>query len=338
MAQTNSVFQELTKADFVKIRSLAIKRNYKKGELIFSEGDTADYIYFIESGQVSVFINKFTAQEEIGELGPGEYFGEMAVLYKDKRSASVAALTDTVLLSVDKNVFLELVRTDQSIAHKINTILARRNEELILKESLVDITGVKDTHLHISIKGDPSMRETAFTRERYESVVDKVLTLLEPRLEDLLLNRCVYKIYIGFNNGEISTSSVFDPYNEDIHQANKLTDESYINRHFPIVPYEEKSLMIKQFYSAIADNRVFDSLPGHFRTIFNRHYDSWKPITQKEISDTISRLTALRSIPNYYLRNFTISMTRNAIRMQFNCDGTHIVSAGDYQRFIDENL
>ncbi len=338
MSQKDPVFKELTAEDFDKIKSRAIRQQFKKGERIFSEGDTADYFYFIESGLVSVFIQKFTVQEEIGVLGPGEYFGEMAFFYKDKRTASVAALTDTSLLSVDKNVFLELVRTDRAIASKIGNILARRNEELLLRESLVDITGIKDKHFHISIKGDPSMRETTFSRERYESVVDKVLPELQPKLEDLLINRCVYQIYVGFNNGEVRTSSIFDPFNEEIHQANKLVDGAYIDRHFSEVSYEEKVSMLKRLYGAVAADPVFDAIPDHFKKIFNSYFDSWKPVTPDEIGNTISRLTSLRSIPNYYLRNFTISMARDAIRMQFNCDGTHIVSAEDYQRFIEENL
>jgi hypothetical protein len=88
MSQTGPVFQELTVEDFDKIKSMAVRQECKKGERIFSEGDTADYIYFIESGRVSIFIQKFTVQEEIGVLGPGEYFGEMAFFYKDKRTAS----------------------------------------------------------------------------------------------------------------------------------------------------------------------------------------------------------------------------------------------------------
>ncbi|MGE5174572.1 MAG: cyclic nucleotide-binding domain-containing protein, partial [Betaproteobacteria bacterium] len=338
MSHTESLPSEFASADFDRIRTLASKRNCKQGELIFSEGDVADFIYFVESGRVSIRIQKFTSQEEIATLGPGELFGEMAVLSNDRRTASVVALTETALLCVDKNSFLTLVKTDRAIARKINDIIARRNEDLALKEKLVDITGVKGRDLHISIKGDQSLRETTFTRERYESVVDKVLPQLQPRLEDLMLNRCIYQVFIGFNNGEVITSSVFNPFGEEIHQANKLVSEAYSDRQFPKVAYEEKAMMLRRLYSAIAADPVFGGLPGHFKHIFSRLFENWSPITPAGISNTLSRLTDLRSIPNYYLRNFTISMARDAIQMQFNCDGTHIVSAEDYQRFLEENL
>ncbi len=215
------MFKEFTSADLDKIKSLSTVRNFKKGELIFSEGDDADFDYFIEAGSVSILIWKFTSQEEIATLGPGEYFGEMALFSNDKRTASVVAKTDIRLLRVDKNEFLQLVRTDGVIARKGGDTIAKRNEELALREKLVDITGIRRRDLHISIKGDQSLRETALSRERYESVVDKILPMLQPSLEDLLLNRCIYQVVIGFDNDEVITSSVFDPFGEEIHQAAK---------------------------------------------------------------------------------------------------------------------
>ena len=338
MAQPGPVSQKLTDEDFEKIRAHAVQRRYRNGELIFSEGDTADYVYFIESGKVSVFIQKFGMQEEICVLGSGAYFGEMALLSKDTRNASVSAVTDTSLLGIDKNEFLELIRADRTFADKIRGIFAKRNEELILRENLVDITGIKAKHLHVGIRGDPSLRETVFTRERYESIVDKVLPLLEPRLVDLLTNRCVYQISMAFNSGEIRTSSIFDPFSEEVHPAGKLVDEAYADRHFAKVTYEEKALMIKHLYKVVSDAPVFERLPAPMRNIFGSYYRNWEPVTPSDISNTIAKLSSLRSIPNYYLRHLTISTVQDAIRMQFNCDGTHIVSAEDYRRFIEENL
>ncbi len=57
-----------------------------------------------------------------------------------------------------------------------------------------------------------------------------------------------------------------------------------------------------------------------------------------EARQALSRMAMLRNIPFFYLRNFAISVARKAIRLQFNCDGTHIVGAEDYARFVEENL
>lgn len=338
MPQKDSAFQELTDTDFDKIKALAERKSYRKDETIFSEGDTADNIYFIESGRVSILIQKFADQEEIATLGPGDYFGEMAFFSNDKRNASVVAVTDLSVLLVSKAAFFGLIKTERSLSVKINKTIARRQEEYLLREQLIDITGMAGKGLHVSIKGDPSLKETTFTRERYESVVDKILPLLEPRLEDLLLNRCIYQVYVGFNNGEIRTSSVFDPFGEEIHQAIKMADEAYVDRHFSKVSYTDKTSMLKRLYGTVAGDPVFRGLPPHFKKLWKRYYGNWKPISAADITNTLSRLGDLRSLPNYFLRNFTIGMTHDAIRMQFNCDGTHIVSAEDYQQFIDETV
>jgi len=310
----------------------------KAGECVFSEGDEADYIYFIESGRVSIYIEKFAVKEEIHTLGPGDCFGEMAVFLNGKRTASAATVENTVFMTVAKSEFLDLLRTDQEISDNINALRVKRTEELMLRETLIGNAGINAKHLHVSIKGDPSLRETALFRERYESVVDKVLPQLVPCLEELLLRRCVLQIFIGFNNGEIRTTTLLNPFSEEIHQVRKLLDEVYLDRHFPRIDYAQKADTIRQLYHSVHASAWFDGLPPHLKTLWDGCYQCWKPIPPDEISTTLSRLPTLRSIQNYYLRNITISMIRDVIHMQFNCDGTHIVSAEDYERFLQENL
>lgn len=328
----------LSDSDLEKIRSRAGEMALKAGECVFAEGDEADYIYFIESGKVSIYIEKFAVKEEIHTLGPGDCFGEMAVFLNGSRTASAATVEDTVFMSIAKSEFLDLVRSDQDIAASINALLAKRSEELMLRETLISSAGINAKHLHVSIKGDPSLRETALFRERYESAVDKVLPQLVPCLEELLLSRCVLQIFIGFNSGEIRTVTLLNPFCEEIHQVRKLLDEVYLDRHFPRIDYAQKADTIRQLYRSVQASPWFDSLPAQRKQLWEGCYQSWKPIPPDEISTTISRLPTLRSIQNYYLRNITISMIRDVIHMQFNCDGTHIVSAEDYERFLEENL
>jgi CRP-like cAMP-binding protein len=328
----------LSSTDLEKIRLRAERKDLNAGECVFSEGDEADYIYFIESGRVSIYIEKFTVKEEIHTLGPGDCLGEMAVFLNGKRTASAATVEDTVFMRVAKSDFLDLLQTDQEIAGNISALRAKRNEELTLRETLISSAGIDGKHLHVSIKGDPSLRETALFRERYESAVDKVLPQLVPRLEEMLLRRCVYQIYIGFNSGEIRTVTLLNPFFEEIHQVRKLLDEAYLDRHFPAIEYGEKAEAIRQMYRVVQTSDWFQGLPPQLKKLWDGCYENWKPIPASEISGTISRLPTLRSIQNYYLRNITISMIRDIIHMQFNCDGTHIVSAEDYERFLEENL
>ncbi len=338
MQKTDSSFQYLSEADMQLIRTHASTRCCETGDMVFAEGDQVDSFYIIASGRVSIYFNRQGQEEQICVLGRGEYFGEMAIFNEDKRTASVVALEPVTLLTIDKDEFVNLIQTHPVLTEKINASLAKRNEELVLRESLIATTGVGGQHLHVSIKGDPSLRESAFYRQKHESIVDQVLHQLAPQLEDLLLSRSVYRVFIGFNSGEIRTCSVFDPFAEELHSAEKLIDHAYIDRHFPKIAYTEKSAMIKSMYQFIAEGAYFNRLPPHWQNIFSRSRKSWEPIAISDIHNVIGKLTELRNIPDFYLRNFSISMIQDAIRMQFNCDGTHIVSSKDYQRFVAENL
>lgn len=333
-----SFFRELTEPDIVEIKTIAMSKTCLKDELIFSEGDDADSFYIIGKGQVSVFYNNNGDDKQLCVLNQNDYFGEMAIYNHDKRSASVKATKDSTLLQIDKNDFLKFVDKHPALAEKINKNLALRNEELILRENLVDMTGLSGKRLHVSIKGDPSLRESAFDRRRYESVVDKVMDRLQPNLEELLLNRCVYRLFINFNSGEIRTASIFDPFVEEVHTSDKLVEEAYIDRHFPKINYDEKTSMIRSIYHFISADNHCNQLPVHLKNIINKTHNNWQPIARKDLSRVLNQLSKLRSIQSFYLRNFSISMIQDAIRMQFNCDGTHIVSAEDYQIFLNDNL
>jgi CRP-like cAMP-binding protein len=86
----------------LKASGPSLRKECEQGDLTFSEGDPADYAYFVEAGQVSVSIRKFGRQERICTLGPGACFGKMALFSNDTRNAPVTAATDVSLLSADK--------------------------------------------------------------------------------------------------------------------------------------------------------------------------------------------------------------------------------------------
>lgn len=211
-------------------------------------------------------------------------------------------------------------------------------EELVLRESIVSATGLNEHSVQIGIKGDPSLRETSLERKKYESPVDKVIDKLITNVEELLLNRSTYRIFIGFNSGEIRTSSILDPLRQEIHDAEKIADSAYIDRHFPTLSYEDKIEAMKDIYEAIKNSKWFDRYPNYWKRIFIKRHDSWEPMTKDEIHTIISSVKIMRELPDFYLRNITICIVQDMVHMQFNCDGTQIISAENYQRFIEENM
>jgi hypothetical protein len=211
-------------------------------------------------------------------------------------------------------------------------------EELVIKEAVLSATGLDTDALQIGIKGDPSLRETAPLRGRYQSILDERFNEIGPSLERLLMHQSTYQIFIGFNNAEVRTYSIFDPLREEIHSADKLLDKDYIARHFPEIPFDEKIALMRELYDFIFQNHHYQRVPSYWRKIVDRRHQAWQPMSSDEISQICRTLSALRGLKNYYLRNVTISIVQSIVRMQFNCDGTQIVRAQDFKQFIEENL
>lgn len=211
-------------------------------------------------------------------------------------------------------------------------------EELVLRESIVSATGMNENSLQIGIKGDPSLRETSLQRKRYESPVDRVIEPLAENLEELLLNRGTYRLFVGFNSGEIRTHSIFDPLRQEIHSAEKLADKSYIDRHFPRISYEDKVQAMRDIYDSIRASKLFDKVPGYWKSIFMKRHETWEPMTREEIHSIMSTIRLMRDLPDLYLRNITVCVVQDLVRLQFNCDGTQIISAENYQKFLEDNM
>jgi CPA2 family monovalent cation:H+ antiporter-2 len=93
------------------------------GERIIRAGDKADAVYFISSGQVEVTV----ANRRI-KLEAGEFFGEMALLTGQPRSADVTALDYSKFLMLDQRDFREFLRKYPEIRDQISSLAARRQE------------------------------------------------------------------------------------------------------------------------------------------------------------------------------------------------------------------
>ena len=76
-------------------------RKYDAGEVIFEEGDLGDSLFVIASGEIEVLRRTDAGElKPITSLGPSEFFGEMSLIDKEYRSATVRAKTDATLLQL----------------------------------------------------------------------------------------------------------------------------------------------------------------------------------------------------------------------------------------------
>ncbi|MGI6778992.1 MAG: DUF2225 domain-containing protein [Acetivibrionales bacterium] len=136
-------------ADINVLKGLGSIRRYKKGSIIFNEGDNGNEMYIVLSGKVGIYIRCHdNSPAEIASIDAGGFFGEMCVLESEPRSATAIAVNDSVLLSINSNSFEFFIEKQPSLAYKIMKGLSFRirnlNEEVKrLKEELKTYTGDK---------------------------------------------------------------------------------------------------------------------------------------------------------------------------------------------------
>lgn len=206
----------------------------------------------------------------------------------------------------------------------------------VLHEAIVGAFGLPHGKLFVSIKGDPSLRETVALRPRQESRMDRQADQVLKTCEWLLRKTGCYSIYIGFNSSEVRTESVFNPFNYEIHDADALIQEGYVERHFIQLPYQKKMKAIRKVRDTVQTGPLREHLPPHWRTLMDRQRQEWRPLAKKDIKEIMLSLNRLRGIEGFYLRNAAVSLSQGIVRASFNCDGTYIVTATHFPQFVEE--
>jgi CRP/FNR family transcriptional regulator, cyclic AMP receptor protein len=97
-------------------------RFIKAGGTIFREGDSAQELFVVKSGQVRIQLGNRT----LAELATNDIFGEMALIDNEPRSATATAVTDVELVPVTEKQFLFMVGQTPYFALKVMRVLAQR--------------------------------------------------------------------------------------------------------------------------------------------------------------------------------------------------------------------
>ncbi len=111
----------------------ALGKVYHDGDVIIRQGDEGDCMYVIQEGQVEVILESQGQEIPLQVHGPGAFFGEMAIFDKDVRSATVRALGESKILTVDKKNFMRRVHEDPSLAFHLVETMSHRIRELVDK-------------------------------------------------------------------------------------------------------------------------------------------------------------------------------------------------------------
>lgn len=104
-------------------------RDFPAGTVVFEEGDPGSRMYVIQSGEVRVLKRVGVREIELARLGPGEAFGEMALLEGQPRSATAIVVSAARILEIDQAAFDDLIRGNGEIALRLLRRLSARLRE-----------------------------------------------------------------------------------------------------------------------------------------------------------------------------------------------------------------
>jgi len=116
-------------------------KEYHDGEIIIKQGDTENCMYVIQSGEVEVLRDNNGTQVRLAIRKSGEFFGEMALFSKEVRSATVKAIGNARVLTVDRKNLLNSIQKDPSLAFRIIETLSKRLRDL--SEEIVSLKAGK---------------------------------------------------------------------------------------------------------------------------------------------------------------------------------------------------
>ncbi len=188
-----------------EIENVAAKRKFSKNAIVFSKGDDTDSLYIVASGKVKAIINDEEGKEIILSLhGPGEYFGEMAFIDQEPRSATVVTKEATQLLIIHRDDFRKKIFSDPEIALNLLKVLLKRLRKATDKiENLAfkDVYGrIANLFLQYSRpEGDTKIIEEKLTHQEIANMIGASREMVSKIMKELIDGG-----YISINKKQIT--------------------------------------------------------------------------------------------------------------------------------------
>lgn len=144
------LFAGLDQESLRELTRAARRRLFRAGEIIFHRDDTGQVLYVIRTGKVKIFVTSSEGQDMVLTiLGPGDYFGELALLDGLPRSASAAAIEAADTLALQRPDFIQAVERHPRIAIQVMNVLSRRLRQT---DALIEDLLFLDVHGRVAKK------------------------------------------------------------------------------------------------------------------------------------------------------------------------------------------
>jgi len=125
------LFATLSPADLKQVAAIAEEETFPDGEVLAYQGEQGDALFLIVSGEVRVSIEKDGQATDVARRKSGDYVGELAIVNREPRNATLIASGDVRALCIDQKSFEGLVRERPEVSLVIIQVLSKRLKELM---------------------------------------------------------------------------------------------------------------------------------------------------------------------------------------------------------------
>ena len=186
LLRTVPIFSELSEPDLDKLAGLAARKRYPKDGVVFFENEAGDTLFMVAEGRIKVTILGDDGREIIlSVLGQGEFFGEMALLDNEPRSATAIAVEESELLSLHRVDFQGVIGDNLAISValiKVLTARLRKANHQISTLALLDVYG-RVARVIVEMGRDEGKRlkdgRITFQRPTHQEIANRIGTTRE---------------------------------------------------------------------------------------------------------------------------------------------------------------
>ncbi|WP_350288080.1 sigma 54-interacting transcriptional regulator [uncultured Croceitalea sp.] len=169
-------FSEVSASSLANLNKNVTVETYYKNDAIINKGDVGDAMYAILDGVVKVH----DKQHDFGQLTKGECFGEYALIDDETRSASVTAIKETKVAKIDREHFLNLMKTDKGFTQGVLSVMIKRHREL-----------------------DSTQEQLSSSRKQLQQANDKMKGLINGAMDAIIMFNSKFKIILTNPSADI---------------------------------------------------------------------------------------------------------------------------------------
>jgi CRP/FNR family transcriptional regulator/CRP/FNR family cyclic AMP-dependent transcriptional regulator len=157
------------------------RRSFSRGDLIFQKDDPGNSLYIVESGSVRIYVPGVQGADlTLAVLGPGEFFGDLSLLDGRPRSASASSAGKSVVLSLERTDFVNLLRARPDAALAILAVISLRlrdTDQTASDLAFLDVSGRLARRLLDLVDGHGQQRDdgvllnVALTQEELANMI-----------------------------------------------------------------------------------------------------------------------------------------------------------------------